>query len=112
MAAPIRFYLDENVPIAVAAQLRRRGIDAVTVRDLGLLGDSDYNHLWRATRLGYVFCTNDADFVELAASGVSHPGIVFGQQHKHSIGDWVRFLELLASVIDAEEMYNRIEFVG
>ncbi len=112
MAAPIRFFLDENVPVAVAAQLQRRGIYAVTVRDLGLLGDSDYNHLGRATRLGYVFCTNDADFVELATSGVSHAGIVFGQQHKLSIGDWVRFLELLASVIDADEMHNRIEFVG
>jgi hypothetical protein len=112
VAAPIRFYLDENVPVAVAAQLERRGIDAVTVRDLDLLGDSDYSHLERAARLGYVFCTNDADFVELATSGVDHTGIVFGQQHKHGIGDWVRFLELLASIIDAEEMHNRIEFVG
>lgn len=77
MAAPIRYYLDENLPVAVATQLRRRGIDAVTVRDLGLLGDSDYNHLGRATRLGYVFCTNDADFVELAKVGATHAGIVW-----------------------------------
>jgi hypothetical protein len=112
VAAPIRYYLDENLPVAVATQLRRRGIDAVTVRDLGLLGDSDYNHLGRATRLGYVFCTNDADFVELAKAGATHAGIVFGQQHKHGIGEWVRFLELLASVVDADEMQNRVEFVG
>lgn len=65
MAGPIRFYLDENVPVAIAIQLQRRGIDAITVRDLDLLGDSDRNHLSRATRLGYVFCTNDADFVTL-----------------------------------------------
>ena len=112
LAAPIRFYLDENVPIAVAAQLQRRGVDAATVRDLGFLGDSDLNHLVRATRLGYVLCTNDADYVDLATSGIEHAGIVFGQQHKHGVGDWVRFLELLASVLEPDEMHNRIEYLG
>lgn len=41
----VRFYLDENVQIVIAEQLKRRGIDAITVRDLGLLGDDDLNHL-------------------------------------------------------------------
>lgn len=83
----IRFYLDENVPIAVATQLKRRNIEAVTVRDLGLLGDSDVNHLHRATQMEYVLCTHDIDYIELAATGVEHSGIVFGQQHRHGIGD-------------------------
>ena len=112
MAPTIRFYLDENVPVAVAAQLQRRGVDAVTVRDLGFLGDSDLNHLVRATHLGYTLCTNDADYVDLAIAGIEHAGIVFGQQHKHGIGDWVRFLELLASVFEPHEMRNRIEYLG
>ena len=30
----VRFYLDENVQVAIAEQLKRRGIDAITVRDL------------------------------------------------------------------------------
>ncbi len=33
--ATLRFYLDENMSIAIADQLKQRGIDAVTVRDLG-----------------------------------------------------------------------------
>jgi len=111
LAALIRFYLDENVPIAVASQLQRRGVDAVTVRDLGLLGDTDENHLMRATQLGYVLCTNDADYVEMAEFGAEHAGIVFGQQHKHGIGDWVRFLELMASLLEPDEMHNRIEYL-
>lgn len=111
MATRVRFYLDENVPVAIARQLQRRGIDAVTVRDLGLLGDEDINHLERATSLGRVLCTHDADYVDLATSGVKHAGIVFGQQHKHTIGDWVRFLELVHGVYDAEEMHNLVEYL-
>ena len=56
MAAKIRYYLDENVPVAVAAQLHNRGIDAVTVRDLRLFGDSDSNHLQRAADMQRVLC--------------------------------------------------------
>ena len=107
----LRFYLDENVPIAVATQLMRRGIDAVIVRDLGLLGDNDLNHLQRATAMAHVLCTHDVDYLDLAASGIEHAGIVFGQQQKHGVGDWVRFLELLSAIGEAEEMHNRVEYI-
>ncbi len=111
MATAVRFYLDENVQTAVADQLKRRGIEVVTVRDLGQLGDEDINHLRRATEMGYVLCTHDSDYVELAASGVEHAGIIFGQQDKHSIGDWVKFLELVVSVYANTDMQNRIEYI-
>jgi hypothetical protein len=111
LATKIRFYLDENLPLAIATQLKRRGIEAVTVRDLGLLGDSDLNHLHRATEMGFVLCTHDIDYIQLATSSVEHVGIVFGQQHRHSIGDWVRFLELVHAVYEPEEMHNRVEYV-
>ena len=109
--ARIRYFLDENIPIAVAEQLQRREVDVVTVRDLGLLGDSDPDHMRRASEMGRVFCTHDADFIELAIAGVEHAGIVFGQQHKHGIGDRVRFLELLTAVYEPKEMENRIEYL-
>ncbi|MEP7291418.1 MAG: DUF5615 family PIN-like protein [Chloroflexota bacterium] len=111
MGTKVRFYLDENIQIAVADQLRRRGIEVVTVRDLDRLGDDDLSHLQRSAQLGCVLCTHDADFVDLAAAGFQHTGIVFGQQHKHTIGDWVHFLELVHGVYDAEEMHNLIEYV-
>ena len=56
MAGKLRFYLDENVPVEVARQLRAREIDVVTVRDLGLLGDEDVQHLQRASEMGRVLC--------------------------------------------------------
>lgn len=107
----IRFYLDENLPVAVAEQLQRRGIDAVTVRDLGLLGQSDIDHLALARSSGRVFCTHDADYLELARDGESHNGIIFGQQQNHGVGSRVNFLELVYNVYSAEEMAGRIEYL-
>jgi hypothetical protein len=109
--AAIRFYLDENVPVAIAEQLKRRHIDVFTVRDLGELGDDDESHLSRATAMGCVLCTHDADFVVLATSGVEHAGIVFGQQEKHTIGDWVRVLSRLHATYQAEDFLNRFQFL-
>lgn len=109
--AELRFFLDENVPIAVARQRKLRGIDAVTVRDLGLLGENDLNHLQNATAQERVFCTNDADFLQLAARGIEHAGIVFGQQDIHYVGEWVNWLTLMHAVYTAEEMSNRIEYM-
>ncbi len=73
------FYLDENLPVAIAEQLKQRGIEAVTVRDLGRLGDNDESHLRRAANLGYVLCTYDTDYVQLASEGFEHTGIIIGQ---------------------------------
>ncbi len=61
MATKLRFYLDENIPVEVAKQLRAQDIDAVTVRDLGLLGAPDRVHLERATAEERVLCTYDSD---------------------------------------------------
>lgn len=111
MAAAIRFYLDENIPVVIADQLRRRGIEVVTVRDLGLRGETDDNHLQHAAKMGYVLCTHDSDFIELAKQGHAHAGIVWGRPDKHGIGEWVKYLELLHSVYSAEDMVNTIEYV-
>lgn len=107
----LRFYLDENVPVEVARQLKLRGIDVVTVRDLGLLGEDDINHLQNATQQGRVFCTYDTDFLQLAAMGFEHGGIVFGQQSVHYIGEWVNWLTLMHAVYAAEDMLNQIEYM-
>jgi predicted nuclease of predicted toxin-antitoxin system len=107
----ITFYLDENVPTVIAEQLKRKGIDAVTVRDIGRLGDSDKNHLQRAIEMERVLCTHDQDFLRLASEGVQHKGIVFGIQDLHTIGDWVRGLELIHAVLEAKDMENNVEYL-
>lgn len=84
--AEVRFYLDENVQLAVAEQLVRHGIEVITVRTLELLGDEDMSHLVRATQMGYVLCTHDYDFVYLASTGIEHSGLIIGHQDKHNWG--------------------------
>jgi len=103
--------LDENLSPRIAVQLRRRGIDAVTVHDLDVAGDTDENHLARATRLQRVLVTADVDFLVMAAAGQQHLGIVFGEQTTHKIGDWVKALDLLCAVYAPEEMANHIEYI-
>lgn len=111
MASAIRLYFDENVETAVADQLRSRGIDCVTVRDLNLLGDTDENHLRRATEMGYVLCTYDMDYLRLHAEGVPHAGIIYAKEQTTAIGDWVHGLELICGVLTADELKNHVEYL-
>jgi hypothetical protein len=117
--AALRFYLDENISLSIAEQLLRHGIEVVTVKQLGTLGDSDLNHLARATEMGYVLCTHDIDYIILASEGITilasegitHAGIIFGHQSKDTIGDWVKGLVLYHATYEAEEMLNRLEYL-
>lgn len=110
MGSAIRLYFDENVQIAVAEQMRARGVVVVTVRELGLLGDSDQNHLARAKSTGYVVCTYDDDFLRLASEGTEHAGTMYANGEK-TLSDWVKGLELICGVLTAEEMLNHIEYI-
>ena len=108
----IRFYIDENVQIEVASQLIQHGIEAISAKSLEKLGDSDANHLKRATEMGYVLCTHDRYFLRMSAKGEKHAGIVFAEQYQSSIGGWVRELRKLHENVSAEAMVGRVEFVN
>lgn len=111
MAAAIRLYLDECLTPKIAVQVRKLGIDIVSVHELGLAGDSDENHLVRASTLSRVLVTADEDFLAIAASGTAHCGIVYGEQSALSIGDWVRAIELICGVYEPEDMLNHVEYL-
>jgi hypothetical protein len=111
LAGEIRLYFDESVETAVAEQMKQRGIDAVTVRDLGLRGDTDINHLRRASEMGRVLCTYDTDFLRLHADGHAHTGIAFAFHDRTTYGDWVRGLELICGVLSADDKKNHVEYL-
>ena len=111
-ANDLRFYLDEHLDIEIARQLKRHGIDVITVSKLESFGEDDTLQLNRAIRMGRVFCTNDSDLVDMASQGVEHCGIVFGQQEKHFIGTWVKFLRTLHNDFRPDELVNLVTYVS
>ena len=103
----VKFYLDENLSPEILKQLRLQGIDVIR----GPLRAQDMRHLPNATEMGRVVCTEDRDFLKLAAAGLEHAGIIRGRQRRHSIGDWVKYLLLVHAACDAEELQNMVMYL-
>jgi uncharacterized protein with PIN domain len=106
----IKFYMDEHVAKSVTEGLRRRGVDVVTVQELGLQAAEDQQHLQRATQEGRVMVTQDTDFLRLHAAGVSHGGIVYAPQQT-PVPHMLRALMLVHDVLTAEDMIQHVEFL-
>lgn len=106
----IRFYTDEHVARAVVRGLRERGVDVLSVPEVGMMGASDEEHLALARREGRVLFTQDTDFLRLAAAGVPHAGIVYAAQHT-AVGRIIPGLMLIYQLLSAQEMRGHIEFL-
>jgi predicted nuclease of predicted toxin-antitoxin system len=107
----IRFLLDEHIPSAVAVGLKQKGIDAVTVHDVGRRGMPDSEQVRFAAEEGWVLVTFDSDYLAMARDKIQHSGIVWCSERKYSIGQLVRALALLHAVTDREKMQNYVEFL-
>lgn len=108
----IRFYLDENIQVAVEEQLRRLDIDVVSAHSLGYLQDDDINHLRRAISMGRVLCTHDADFLVLAGEFPDHSGIIWAAHERSSIGGWVRELVRLHGNRSAKDLKSQVKYIS
>ena len=111
MAKPLRFHLDENVDVAVAHALRRRGVDATLPSEVGLTAASDEAHLEYGRRRERMVVTHDPDVLRLHAAGKPHGGIGFCASGTRSIGQISRALLDLHVRFTAESMRNRVEFL-
>ena len=111
----IRIYTDESVDIAVTRGLRRRGIEAFSARDTENLGLTDEQQLLFACGRKAVIFTHDADFLRLAAKWIerkkTHHGVIYCHQTDRTIGESIRRLRLLATILTAEDMIDHIEFL-
>ena len=110
----IRLYLDEDVHKRVAAALRLRHFDAVSVHDVKLWGLSDEAQLAQAAADGRtLFTYNTADYVRLnfdwLRRGRPHAGIIVSDQLP--IGETVHRLLNLLNRLTAEEMQNEIRWL-
>jgi hypothetical protein len=107
----LRFYFDESVDLAVSEQLTRAGLDVVSAHSLDRLGDKDPQHLQRATKMGRVLCTCDADFVAMAQESIEHSGIVFGAMQRYTIGDWIRYIRRLHAAKTADDVRGLVFYL-
>jgi hypothetical protein len=107
----VKFHIDENVPEAVAAGLRRRGFDVTTTPQAGLLGATDEEQLAFAFRESRVIVSHDADMLRLASAGIAHAGIAYCHGRKYKVGPLVLKLLALAGRVGFDAMRGRVEFL-
>jgi len=111
----IRIYTNESVNVAIADGLRRRGVDASSARDKGNLGFTDEKQLAFADNEKAGIFTHDTDFLKIGARCMeqrkNHHGIIYCHQKTYSIGECIRRLRALTSVLTSEDMSNHIEFL-
>ena len=110
MLTVIRYHLDENMPNAVAAGLRKRGRDVTSSNEVGLLGASDEKQLAFSHANGRVIVTRDDDLLTLNSEGAPHSGIVYWLE-KHSLGQLIKDLDQLCFEMTASDIVGRIIFL-
>ena len=110
----IRIYTDESVDVAIAQGLQRRGVEVFSARERNKLGFTDEEQLIAREEKAAIF-THDADFLRIAArwvdEGRTHCGVIYCHQTAYGIGDCLRNLKILATVLNSEDMINHIEFL-
>lgn len=111
----LAYYFDHHVPASICDALRTKMIDVLTTTDAASEDWDDEPILQRATDLGRLVFTQDADFLAIAndwaMQGREFAGVVYGHQLRVTIGQAIHDLELIAVVMDAGEMRNRVEYL-
>jgi len=102
---------------ALIRGLTARGVDVASALTEGMIERPDREHLHHATSLGRVlYSFNVADFCrlhsELLNEGEHHAGLILGQQQRYSVGEQMRRLLAISASLSAEEMRDRLEFMG
>lgn len=108
----MKIYADENIERSIIEGLRRRGIEVVSARELGYLSKPDEFHIKKASEIKAVILTHDIDFLRIASNpAITHYGIIFSHPKNIPIGQCIRGVELIATVLSDKDMGNHIEFL-
>jgi len=101
----------EHVNPAIAAALRRRGVDVTTTTEAGLRGADDQNQIVYAWHEHRVIVMHDDDFLRWHSRGVPHAGIAYCRQETRSLGQIIEMLTLMHETLTSEEMMGQIQFL-
>jgi hypothetical protein len=111
----VALYFDHNVRSAIALGLRLRDVDVLVAFEDGFAEAEDAAVLQRATELGRVAFTNDDDFLAVAhdwlKTGREFAGVIYVHQLRLTIGQTIAELEMIAKAGQAEDFWNRIEYL-
>jgi predicted nuclease of predicted toxin-antitoxin system len=112
----IALYLDENVPMSAATNLRSRGHDATTAQEAGLKGASDDQQMAFAIQSNRTLVTSNvrhflAIFRSLHSEHRSHPGLILVTRPM-SVGELVQALLRLLDQVTADEMRDQVAFLS
>jgi hypothetical protein len=114
-----RFLLDENLPKRLLIELRRKipDLEIERVGELGVpdLGTPDPDILRWIEKHNYILVTNNrksmpVHIADHFAEGRHFPGIIVMTQDM-SIGEVVSELEIIWGASEAEEYFDRVEFI-
>ena len=107
--------MDHNVPRAITAGLRRRGVDVLSAYEDGAHELEDTELLDRAQELGRVLFSRDDDLVREATrrqrEGITFGGVIYAHQREVSIGRCTLDLYLIAKASEPEELRDRVIFL-
>ncbi len=111
----IALYLDADVNQEFARQLRHRGVDVISARELGKYEDSDQEQLiFAISEQRAIFSFNVDHFTTLFQeywnAGKEHYGIVVSEQI--SLGEMLRRTLKLLDSVSADEMKNNFKNLG
>ena len=107
----VKLLLDENLSPKVAEILRKEdGLDAVHIRDRGLLEATDPDVLDRAYAEDRVLATKNVDdFVKLARARELHPGIILLEDGDLVRAEQLRVLRVAFAILQCErDLVNRV----
>jgi len=111
----VALYFDHNVDLAIVEGLRARGVDVLTAREDDASTLDDELLLERATALGRVLVTNDKDFSAITGrwyrEGRHFAGLIRARQEGVSVDAMIHDLEIIAKVMEPEQMIDQIEYV-
>ena len=82
---------------------------------MGTLGLTDEEQLLFAKKKKATIFTHDTDFLKIGAKwideGRTHYGIIYCHQKDYTVGECIRRLKFLATILTQEDMINHIEFL-
>ncbi len=102
---------DENIPYLIVEGLRRRGLNVVTVQEIGLSSEKDKVIIDRARKEGRIIYTRDTDFLRLHQIGYKHSGIFYHHPLSYSTGEVIRKITLVCESLSIEKMKNCVKFL-